>query len=42
MRNLSSCHQRWCILYGKKALKEAQNVYRSVWQKVPNLEFEGE
>ncbi len=27
---------------GKKALKEAQIIYRSVWQKVPNLEFEGE
>ena len=27
---------------GKKALKEAQVVYRSVWQKVPDLEFEGE
>lgn len=25
---------------GKKALKEAQLVYRSVWQKVPDLEFE--
>lgn len=27
---------------GKKALKKAQVVYRSVWQKVPNIEFEGE
>ncbi len=26
----------------KKALKEAQIVYRSVWQKVPDLEFERE
>ena len=25
---------------GKKALKDAQLVYRSVWQKVPDLEFE--
>ena len=27
---------------GKKALKEAQVVYRSVWETIPNLEFEGE
>jgi PadR family transcriptional regulator PadR len=27
---------------GKKALKEAQEVYRSVWQKVPDLELERE
>jgi PadR family transcriptional regulator PadR len=27
---------------GKKALKEAQVVYRSVWQKVTDLGFEGE
>ncbi len=27
---------------GKKALKEAQAVYRSVWESVPDLEFEGE
>ncbi len=27
---------------GKKALKEAQVVYRSVWKKVPDLEFEEE
>jgi DNA-binding PadR family transcriptional regulator len=27
---------------GKKALKDAQIVYRSVWQKVPDLEFERE
>lgn len=26
---------------GKKALKEAQVVYRSVWQKIPDLDFEG-
>ena len=25
---------------GKKALKKAQVVYRSVWETVPNLEFE--
>jgi DNA-binding PadR family transcriptional regulator len=24
---------------GKKALKDAQLIYRSVWQKVPDLEF---
>ena len=28
-------------LEGKKALKEAQVVYRSVWETVPGLEFEG-
>ena len=27
---------------GKKALKEAQVVYRSVWRKIPDLETEGE
>ena len=27
---------------GKKALKDAQLVYRSVWQKVPDLELERE
>ena len=27
---------------GKKALKEAQVVYRSVWETVPDLKFEGE
>ncbi len=27
---------------GKRALKEAQVVYRSVWETVPDLEFEGE
>lgn len=27
---------------GKKALKEAQAVYRSVWETVPNLESEAE
>jgi len=27
---------------GKKALKEAQVVYRSVWEAVSDLEFEGE
>lgn len=26
---------------GKKALKEAQLVYRSVWETVPDLDFEG-
>lgn len=25
---------------GKRALKEAQAVYRSMWQKVPDLKFE--
>jgi DNA-binding PadR family transcriptional regulator len=27
---------------GKKALKEAQLIYRSVWQKLSDLEFEKE
>jgi PadR family transcriptional regulator PadR len=27
---------------GKKALKEAQGVYRSVWERVPDFKFEGE
>jgi len=27
---------------GKKALKEAQAVYRSVWETLPDLELEGE
>ena len=26
---------------GKKALKEAQTVYRSVWETIPDLELEG-
>jgi DNA-binding PadR family transcriptional regulator len=27
---------------GKKALEEAQALYRSVWEKVPDLNFQGE
>jgi PadR family transcriptional regulator PadR len=32
----------YLTLEGKKALKEAQAVYRSVWETLPDLEFEGE